>query len=79
VVAVSDGVSGTMDDTEICNMVTTLLNDKKHLNDPEFAARELTRFAAFAKHSNDNCSAVVIVLKNNPPPAPARRRLFHRG
>jgi len=34
------GVSGTMDDTEICNMVTTLLNDKKHLNDPEFAARK---------------------------------------
>ncbi len=77
-VAVSDGVSSVMDDQEVCNMVCTLLNDKRHLNDPAYAARELSSFAAFAKQSSDNCTAVIVVLKHAPPPVPARRRMFGR-
>ncbi|KAG1662645.1 hypothetical protein FOA52_009630 [Chlamydomonas sp. UWO 241] len=62
-VAVTDGISGVMDDTEIVNMVCQLLNDRRTPNDPAFAARELATFAAFAKQSTDNCSAVVLCLK----------------
>ncbi len=55
------------------------LNEKKHWNDPNYAAKELAQFAAFVKGSSDNCSAVVVLLKNEPPPQPARRRLFARA
>mmetsp|Transcript_38324 Transcript_38324/g.113621 ORF Transcript_38324/g.113621 Transcript_38324/m.113621 type:complete len:227 (-) Transcript_38324:61-741(-) len=75
-VAVTDGISSRMDDTEICNMVCSLLNDRRNSNNTSYAARELASFAAFAKESNDNCSAVVVALKERPPPEPARRRLF---
>lgn len=75
-VAISDGISSVMDDMAICNMVCTHLNDRKRMNDPAHAARELASFAALS--STDNCSAVVVVLKDAPPPAPARRRLFGR-
>mmetsp|Transcript_35519 Transcript_35519/g.78798 ORF Transcript_35519/g.78798 Transcript_35519/m.78798 type:complete len:563 (+) Transcript_35519:198-1886(+) len=74
-VALSDGISSKMDDCSICNMVCTLLNDKKRLNDPTYAASELAKYAV-ASGSSDNCSAVVVVLKAQPPPMPARRKLF---
>eukprot|EP00798_Chlamydomonas_sp_ICE-L_P015834 gene15836-21959_t len=75
-VAFSDGISSRMDDCSVCNMVARYLNERRHLNDPEYAARELCNYAV-ASGSSDNCSAVVVVLRNQPPPAPARRRLFN--
>ncbi|KAG1663743.1 hypothetical protein FOA52_006112 [Chlamydomonas sp. UWO 241] len=79
VVAVTDGISGVMDDMEICNYVCKLLNEPKHCNDASYAARELASYAVASKLSSDNCSAVVVLLKGQPPPMPARRRLFGRG
>ena len=38
--SLAQGISGSMNDQDICNQVTTLLNEKKFLNDPAYAASE---------------------------------------
>lgn len=79
VVAVSDGISAVLDDTEICNHVCRSLNDAKHLNDMGKAASDLASYAISVAGSEDNCTSVIVSLHaNRPPPAPSRRRLFGR-
>lgn len=82
VIAVSDGISSVLNDQEICNFVCTRLNDQRmptgRVSDTTYAARELAAFAVASKHSEDNCTAVVLALNPAPPPMPARRRLFSK-
>ena len=77
-VAISDGVSSVMDETEICHQICRSLNDPKHLNNLEKAAAELNAYA-IAQGSEDNVTTILISFHSDLlPPAPHRRRLFGR-